>query len=94
MKFVEDLAIPCPHCGRVNDLHGSLMQAERVPQPGCRSICWKCQGVSVFVEVDGVLTQRAATTDEAADADIVKAIAAMNRSRDPLEAYALFQSRR
>lgn len=93
MKFTN-LTITCPHCGRVNDLFGSLIQTQPSPQPGDSSICWKCRGVAVFLVVDGVLTQRRASPEEIADLDVADALAAMNQARDPLDAYGLFQGRR
>lgn len=94
MKTIEDLPIHCPHCGRVNDLHASMFASSRTPQPDDRSICWKCRGVAVYVEADGILTQRSATPEEVAHPDVQLALKTMNQARRPSQAYDLFQGRR
>lgn len=58
----------CPHCGRQNGMHTcATTPGEPAPDPGDVSICWGCAGIGVFDLVDGVLTVRLPTDDEARD---------------------------
>jgi hypothetical protein len=91
--ITHEESINCPHCGRINDLHASMLE-HRVPSPGDGSICWKCRGVSIFIEVNGTLALLPATAEVFGQTEVTAVLEAMNEARYPSEAYALFQGRR
>lgn len=91
--IMHEESIACPHCGRINDLHGSMLE-HRTPSAGDGSICWKCRGFAVFYEVDGRLSLRRAHGEEIERVEVTAVLEAMNAARVPREAYDLFQGRR
>lgn len=60
----HEFPMHCPHCGRLNDVHGGH---EEPPTVGALSVCFGCEGVSVFETGPFGLTVRPATPAEMAE---------------------------
>lgn len=62
MTEYAEFETKCPHCGRINRLHGH--PDGDMPTEGDCSVCWKCLGASVYTKELGL---RQMTREEAFD---------------------------
>ncbi len=92
--FIASNEVPCPHCGAPLDWHSRRGDVVR-PKPKDRTLCFRCGGISVFVDSPlGLgLVLRKATDKEIgalrADEHVRRLRAARMESYTPQEALLL-----
>ncbi len=92
--FIAAREVPCPHCGTGLDWHSRRGDVVR-PEPGHRTMCFGCAGVSVFVASPfglGVVLRKATEAEiaELGGAEHVRQLrAARLESYDPFQALEL-----
>lgn len=85
--------IPCPWCGRPNELHRCADGTDAAPRPGSVGVCWGCTRVGIFTEDGGMRKPTVFEAEEIARSERVAAVRrAVAASLYPSDAVAALRS--